>query len=98
VTAENLEEKLHAEESGDETAAAAAKRKFSAHNFSVTKARKRMERMRATFNFMEDYSFFVFALLFVIFNIVYWSWLFTASEYLDWVAEGDHKYNGMAEL
>jgi hypothetical protein len=35
-------------------------------------------------NFIEKSAFAVFFLLFVIYNVIYWTWLFTSSGYNDW--------------
>ena len=35
-------------------------------------------------NIVEKYAFIVFFILFVIYNMFYWSWLYNSSGYLDW--------------
>ena len=47
----------------------------------------KIQKLRKIFAYFGRYSFAIFAALFVGFNIVYWTWLFTASEYFEWVTE-----------
>jgi len=49
----------------------------------------KIQQLRKIYTFFSHRSFAIFATLFVFFNIVYWTWLFTASEYFDWVANAE---------
>jgi len=94
VTAETIQEKLEQLENTDEENPVETKISPSTlqicKHFSVPKNRRKMERMLRAFNFMEDYSFFIFALLFLVFNISYWTWLLSSSGYFDWDPNSEH--------
>lgn len=45
---------------------------------------KKSDQFELYTRMIEKFAFAVFFLLFVIYNILYWSWLFTSSDYYDW--------------
>lgn len=45
---------------------------------------KEADKFEMYVNVIEKYAFFVFLVLFVIFNVIYWTWLFESSGFYKW--------------
>ena len=39
---------------------------------------------------VERYAFVIFSVIFIVFNVVYWTWLLQAAKYFDWSVNATH--------